>query len=151
MHSVINKVTRLGRFVKLRLLSQNALSDVTSFELCSGDPPRRSCSHGSRFHDGFCTGDFHVSECCPVVFSDFILILVFCIVANGLEGTQSWGGSCVSVDVKHISSLNLLETSHSCISLVVLDHVRVGLSDSDVFCWVLENASCSIGAFTWVL
>jgi hypothetical protein len=25
------------------------------------------------------------------------------------------------------------------------------LSDSDVFCWVLENASRSIGAFTWVL
>jgi hypothetical protein len=25
------------------------------------------------------------------------------------------------------------------------------LSDSDVFCWVLENTSRSIGAFTWVL
>merc|ERR1712014_32658 len=74
-----------------------------------------------------------------------------CNNANGLEGTQSWSGSCVCVDVKHISSLNLLETSHSCISLVILDHVRVGLSDSDVFCWVLENASCSVGAFTWVL
>ena len=151
MHSVINKVTHLGRFVNLRLLSHNALSDVISFELCSGDPPQRSSSHGSRFRVGLCTGDFQVSYSCPIFFSDFVLILVFCIVANGLEGTQSWGGSCVSVYVEHISSLYLLETSHSCISLVILDHVVVGLSDSDVFCWVLENASCSIGAFTWVL
>ena len=77
--------------------------------------------------------------------------MVLCVVANGLESTESWGGGCVGVDVEHVGPLDLLEESHRGVSLVIEDHVVVRLPDSDVSGWVLENAPSSIGAFAWVL
>lgn len=77
--------------------------------------------------------------------------MILCIIANGLESTESWGGGRVSVDVEHIGPLDLLEESHRGVSLVIKDHVVVRLPDSDILSWVLENASSSIGAFAWVL
>ena len=118
---------------------------------CTGDLPRTSCSFGSRLDDGFDALDFNVSHSGPFLFSHFFFVLILCVVANGLESTESWGGGGVCVDVKHVSPFNLLEKPHRGVSLIILDHILVGLSDSDIFSWVLENAPCSIGTFTWVL
>ena len=118
---------------------------------CTGDLPRTGSSFRSRLLDGFDALDFNVSHSSPFLFSHFLFVLILCVVANGLKSTESWGGGGVSVDVKHVSPLNLLEKSHRGVSLIILDHSLVGLSDFDIVSWVLENASCSIGAFTWVL
>ena len=118
---------------------------------CTGDLPRTGSSFRSRLHDGFDAWDFNVSHSGPFLLSHFLFVLILCVVANGLKSTESWGGGGVSVDVKHVSPFNLLEKPHRGVSLIILDHSPVGLSDFDIVSWVLENASCSIGAFTWVL
>lgn len=80
----------------------------------------------------------------PVSIRKLILALIFSIVANAFEDRESWSTSCVRVYVKDVSSLDLLEESHCRESLVVLHHLHVLLSFSNVMSWVLENAAGTI-------
>jgi len=82
----------------------------------------------------------------------FFLICVFHIrAANFLEGVKSWCGRCVGVDVEDVGAFDLLEESHRGVPLVVFHHRLVGLSLGDVVGWVLEDASCSVGALARVI
>jgi len=81
---------------------------------------------------------------------DFFFILILIIIANVFENTQSRSGSCVSVYVEYISTFNLLEESHSRVSLVIFHHSGIALSLLNVVGWVLEDASSTIRALAWV-
>jgi len=77
--------------------------------------------------------------------------VVLSIIANVFEHTQSRGGSCVSVNVEDVSTFNLLEESHSRVSLVIFHHFGIALSLLDVVGWMLEYASSTISALAWVI
>jgi len=87
----------------------------------------------------------------PLFLVNFLFILVLSIIANVFEHIQSRSGSCVSVYVEDVSTFDLLEESHSRVSLVILHHFGIALSLFNVVRWMLEDASGTIRALTWVL
>jgi len=99
-----------------------------------------------------CFWDLKIGDSSPVFLLNFFFKLVFSIItANVFEHVQSRSGCCVRVDVEDVSTFDLLEQSHSRVSLIILHHSGVVLSLFNVFRWMLEDASSTVSALAWVV
>lgn len=85
------------------------------------------------------------------IFIDVVLAVVLGAAADVAEGLETGSGSGVRVDIDGLATLNILEKSHSRVARVILHHIGVGLTCSDVVRGVLENASLTIRALRGVL
>lgn len=90
-----------------------------------------------------------------VDFFFFLIDVVFAVVlgaaADSLEGVEAGRRGGIGVDVNHLAALDVLEKPHRSVARVVLHHFLVVLTLAHVECWVLEDASLSVGALGWVL
>jgi len=77
---------------------------------------------------------------------EIIFTVVLCTTANLSEGGETRSASGVGVDIQNLASLYVLEKSHSSVAGVVLNHIGVFLTLTNVKGWVLENAPLAVSA-----
>ena len=82
---------------------------------------------------------------------DEIVAIVLGTATNSFEDCETRSGSCVGVDVDYLTTLNVLEKSHSCVASVVLDHVGVFLARADVKSRMLEDTPLPVGTLRGVI
>jgi len=82
---------------------------------------------------------------------DIVFTIVFCTTADLSEGGETRSGSGVGVDIDNLAALNVLEKSHSSVASVVLHHIGVVLTLTNVISWVLENAPLAVRALRRML
>ena len=86
-----------------------------------------------------------------VVGIDEIFSIVLGTATNSFEDGETRCGSCVGVDVDHLTALDVLEKSHSCVAGVVLDHIGVFLALADIKSRMLEDTPLPIGTLRGVI
>ena len=82
---------------------------------------------------------------------DEVVAIVLCTATNTFEDCETRSGSCVGIDVDYLTTLNVLEKSHSCVASVVLDHVGVFLALSDIESRMLEDTPLPVRALRGVI
>ena len=81
------------------------------------------------------------------IFIDIVFTVVLCTTANLFEGGETRSSSGVGVYVQNLGALDVLEKSHCSVAGVVLNHIGVVLTLTNVIGWVLEDASLAVSAF----
>ena len=76
---------------------------------------------------------------------DEVVAIVLCTATNSFEDCETRSGSCVGIDVDYLTTLNVLEKSHSCVASVVLHHISVFLAFANIESRVLEDTSLPVG------
>jgi hypothetical protein len=77
---------------------------------------------------------------------DIIFTIVFCTTADLSESGETRSGSGVGVDIDNLAALNILEKSHSSVASIVLHHMGVVLTFTNIKGRVLENAPLAVRA-----
>jgi len=80
-----------------------------------------------------------------------IFTVVFSTAANLSESGKTRSVGCVGVDVDDLAALNVLKKSHSSVAGIVLTHLGVALTLTNVICRVLEDASLAVRALRGML
>ena len=70
---------------------------------------------------------------------DEVVAIVLGTATNSFENCETRSSSCVGVNVDYLTTLNVLEKSHSCVASVVLDHIGVFLALTDIKRRMLED------------
>jgi hypothetical protein len=86
-----------------------------------------------------------------VLMVNIIFTVVFSTAANLSESGETRSGGCVGVDVNNLATLNVLEKSHSSVAGIVLNHIGVALTFTNVICRMLEDAPLAIRALRGML
>jgi len=75
--------------------------------------------------------------------------LVFAVVlgarADALECVETGSSGGIGVDVNHLATLYILEKSHRSVARIILDHIGVILTDSNIKRRMLKDASLTVG------